>query len=207
MGPAIAALTGGIGAGKSTIAELLAQRGAVVIDVDAIGRSVLERDGGAYEQVVAEFGPSILDAADHIDRSKLAKLVFGNADNLRRLTDISHPAINAELVRRLDLLGPDAIVILDMAILAEGDLGRPDPDHSYGLVITVEAPLDARVERAKARGMAEGDVRARIAAQATDAERAALADVVIVNDGSMAALADDADRVWAQLLAIRQARG
>ena len=199
----IAALTGGIGAGKSTIANLLADRGAAIIDVDAIGRSVLEPGAGAYTDVVAEFGAAILDAGGSIDRSSLARLVFGDADQLRRLTAISHPAINAELVRRLDVLPQDSIALLDMAILAEGELGRPDPEHTYQFVIAVEAPVALRIRRAVERGMSEDEVRRRIDAQATDSERASLADVVVVNDGALADLSATIDDLWQRLVAAR----
>lgn len=202
----IAALTGGIGAGKSTIANLLADRGATIIDVDAIGRSVLEPGAGAYTDVVAEFGAAILDARGSIDRSSLARLVFGDADQLRRLTAISHPAINAELVRRLDVLPRDSIALLDMAILAEGELGRPDPEHTYQFVIAVEAPVALRIRRAVERGMPEDEVRRRIDAQATDSERASLADVVVVNDGALADLTATIGALWLRLVAARDER-
>src|SRR5205814_4157833 len=94
----IVALTGGIGAGKSTVAELLRRRGATVIDVDALGRAVLEPGGRAHDAVVAAFGPSVVDADGRIDRAALARVVFSDPTQLRRLTAISHPAINADLV-------------------------------------------------------------------------------------------------------------
>jgi dephospho-CoA kinase len=195
----IVALTGGIGAGKSTVAARLNDHGAEVVDVDAIGRAVLEPDGAARDAVVEAFGPRILGADGRIDRTTLAGIVFRDPAELARLTAISHPAINAELVGLLDGLPPDSIVVLDMAILAESDLGRPDPEHSYGTVITVEAPVELRVERAVRRGMSEDEVRRRIAAQASEAERTAVADVVIVNDGDGAALEAAVDELWRRL--------
>ena len=195
----IVALTGGIGAGKSTVAELLRRRGAVVIDMDALGREVLEPAGRAYDGVVAAFGESIIDGDGRIDRAALARVVFSDPVQLRRLSDISHPAINADLVDLLDDLPRGVIVVLDMAILVESNLGRPDPEHSYELVVTVEALEDARVARAVSRGMAEADARRRLASQAAEAERRAVADVVIVNDGSMGDLEGDVERLWAAL--------
>lgn len=159
----VVGLTGGIGSGKSTVAGLLAAHGAAVIDVDALGRSVIAPGGRAETAVLAEFGPGVADADGHIDRAALAGSVFGDAAALARLTAISHPAINAELVERIDALPDDAIVVLDMAILVESHLGRIDPAHSYSRVVVVEAPEELRVERAVARGMREADVRARIA--------------------------------------------
>jgi dephospho-CoA kinase len=197
----IVGLTGGIGSGKSTVAGLLAGHGAAVVDVDAVGRAVIAPGGRAEAAVLAEFGPGVADADGHIDRAALAGAVFGDAAALARLTAISHPAINAELVDRIDALPADSIVVLDMAILVESHLGRIDPAHSYSRVVVVEAPEALRVERAVARGMREADVRARIASQATDAERRAVADVVVANDADLATLTERVDALWQQLLA------
>lgn len=196
----IVGLTGGIGAGKSTVARLLAERGAVVIDVDALGHVVLEPGGRAYDQVIEAFGPAIVGPDGRIDRAALGRVVFGDPDALARLTAISHPAINAELVEALDQLPNDAIVVLDMAILVESNLGRVDPEHSYQLVVTVEAPVELRVQRAVARGMPEADVRRRLAAQASEDQRRAVAEIVIVNDGSEPDLEARVDEVWKELL-------
>jgi dephospho-CoA kinase len=195
----IVGLTGGIGAGKTAVAGLLAQRGAIVIDVDAIGREVLEPSGMAHHPVLAAFGPGILDEAGHIDRAALARVVFADPAQLATLTAISHPAINAELVARLDALPADSVVVLDMAILAESNLGRSDPEHSYQFVITVEAPMELRVERAVRRGMDQDEVRRRVKAQASEDERRAVADVVVYNDTDLAAVNVQLDRVWAQM--------
>ncbi len=195
----IVGLTGGIGAGKSSVARLLAERGAVVIDVDGVGREVLEPRGRAYDGVVAAFGPGILDAEGRVDRAALARVVFSDPSQLAILTAISHPAINAELAARLDALPGDAIVILDMAILAESNLGRGDPDHSYRFVVTVEAPLAVRVERAVRRGMEADEVRRRANAQASEDQRRALADTVIVNDSDLKAVSSQVDRLWKEL--------
>jgi dephospho-CoA kinase len=195
----IVGLTGGIGAGKSSVARLLEALGAVVIDVDAIGHAVLQPGGRAIDQVIAEFGSRVLDDEGRIDRPALGRIVFSDRDALARLTAISHPAINAELVDRLDALPRDSVVVLDMAILVESNLGRADPDHSYGTVVTVEAPEETRVRRAVARGMAEDQVRVRIAAQATEAERRGVADVVIVNDGDEGELARAVEGAWRRI--------
>ena len=132
-----------------------------------------------------------------LDRSSAASDVYKR----QRLTAISHPAINAELADRLDAVRGDecsaeSVVVLDMAILVESTLGRGDPEHSYTKVVVVEAPPDLRVRRAVARGMEADDVRARIASQATDDERRAVADAVITNDGDLATLAERVDELW-----------
>lgn len=182
----VVGLTGGIGAGKSTAAKLFAAHGAVVIDVDSLGHVVIAPGGKAHDAVLAAFGT--------VDRGDLGAIVFADRAELDRLTSISHPAINAELAERLDAID-DAIVVLDMAILAESNLGR----GMYRQVVTVEAPEELRVQRAVARGMAEVDVRRRIAAQASEGERRRLADHVLVNDGSEADLAAELDQIWQQL--------
>lgn len=196
----IVGMTGGIGSGKSTVAGLLAAHGAVIVDVDALGRAVIAPGGRAEAGVLAEFGDGIADPDGHVDRGALARQVFGRPDELARLTAISHPAINAELADVIDAQSPDAIVVLDMAILVESTLGRGDPAHSYSKVVVVEAPEELRVARAVARGMAEADVRARIASQATDAQRRAVADAIVVNDGDLATLEARVAELWRTLL-------
>ena len=188
-------LTGGIGSGKSTVAGLLELRGATVIDVDALGRQVIAPDGRAEATVVKAFGPDIVDTAGHIDRNALAAVVFGRPDALGRLTEISHPAIDAEIDERLHDLPCDAIVVLDMAILVESVLGL----GRYTRVVVVEAPADVRVERAVARGMQADDVRARMASQTTDARRRDVADVVLSNDGDLPTLSARMDELWTQI--------
>jgi dephospho-CoA kinase len=195
----IIGLTGGIGSGKSTVASMLGDRGATVIDVDALGRVVIAPGGRAEAAVVAEFGDGIADADGHIDRAALARAVFGRPDELARLTAISHPAIYAEMAARLDELSAGSIVVLDMAILVESNLGRGDPAHSYSRVVVVEAPEALRIERAVQRGMAEADVRARISSQATDAQRRAVADAAIANDGGLEQLVARVDELWSTI--------
>ena len=202
----IVGLTGGIGAGKSTAARLFAGLGAEVIDVDRLRREVLEPGGRAYEAVRRAFGPQISAPDGTIDRAALGAIVFSDPAALDRLTAISHPAINAELARRIESLaaGPSGgppILILDMAVLVESELGRADETHRYRAVVTVEAPDEVRVRRAVARGMAEHDVRNRMAAQTSSDRRRAAADVVIDNDGTEADLAAAVGRCWDGLLA------
>jgi dephospho-CoA kinase len=201
----IVGLTGGIGAGKSTVARLLAAHGAEVIDVDAIGRSVLEPGGAAEAAVAAEFGAGVLTEAGSIDRAALAKIAFADSTALARLTAISHPAINTELVSRLRALPSTTIAVLDMAVLAESQLGRSDDRYRYTFVVTVEAPVALRAERAVARGSDPDDVKRRMAQQASDEQRRELADVVIVNDGNQDQLAMHVDALWARLVALNSA--
>jgi dephospho-CoA kinase len=186
----IIGLTGGIGAGKSTVAALLSAHGATIVDLDAIGRGVIAPGGRAASAVVARFGTGITGPDGHIDRAALAKVVFGDPAELAALEEISHPAINAELDERLAALPDDAVVVLDMAILLGSRLGRDLPSgRGYDTVVVVEAPEATRIRRlVEKRGMTEADARARIAAQPNDAARRAVADHVVVNDGHRGAL-------------------
>jgi dephospho-CoA kinase len=197
----IVGLTGGIGAGKSTVAGLLARRGAVVIDVDQLGRQVVGPGGAVVDAVLDRFGADLRAGDGGIDRALLAERVFGDTEALAALTAISHPAINAlldETVAEIEAHTPDSIVVYDMAVLAESELGRGIV-HGYELVVVVEAPADVRLERVVERGLARADARARMASQATDEERRALADFVIGNGGTVEALADSVAALWSRL--------
>ena len=192
----IVGLTGGIGSGKSTVARLLGERGAEIVDVDAVGRAVIAPGGRAEAAVQAEFGEGVVAADGSIDRRALARVVFEHPEGLARLEAISHPAINLELTEAVAAFADDAIVVYDMAILVESNLGRGDPVHRYSHVVVVEAPLELRIGRAVERGMSEADVRARAANQATDEQRRAVADLVVRNDGDLAALQAGVDEAW-----------
>ena len=189
----MAGLTGGMGVGKSTVASMLAEAGASIIDVDAVGRSVLEPEGGAYEGVIAVFGRAIVGEDGYIDRAALAAEVFGGAGRLDELEAISHPAINAVLDEEIAAAaGP---VVLDMAVLTESRLGWVGQRRLYHRVIVVEAPLELRIQRlVEGRGVDEADARARIAAQASDHDRRLIADLIITNDGDLDHLRREVDR-------------
>jgi dephospho-CoA kinase len=191
-------LTGGIGAGKSTVATLLAKRGAAVIDVDELGRDVLGPGGRARDGVIARFGAAVVGTDGEVDRAALAATVFGDDRALADLTSISHPAINTLLADRLAELaesGP-AVMVLDMAVLVESQLGR----GFYDTVVVVEAPWSQRVARLTARGLTEHEAVARRDAQATDAERRAVADFVVDNSGDVEALTSEVDALWIKLV-------
>jgi dephospho-CoA kinase len=201
----IVGLTGGIGSGKSTVAHLLAERGAHVIDVDELGRRVLAPGGRAEGAVGGAFGPQVVAADGSIDRAALAAIVFADTEALSRLTSISHPAINEELVHALAALSASSIVVLDMAILAESNLGQVADPYRYRFVVTVEAEAGRREDRAVARGSDRRDVRNRMAHQADEGTRRRLADVVITNDGSREELVAQVDSLWQRLEALHGA--
>lgn len=189
-------LTGGIGSGKSTVARLLAELGAVVVDSDVIAREVVAPGGPAHDAVVERFGPAVVTADGGLDRPALAALVFDDVTAREDLNGIVHPAVRREALSRVAAAGaadPDAVVVLDIPLLAE--VGR---DH-YPLagVLVVDLPAELAVARLVAdRGFTEQDARARMAAQATRAERRAIADVVLDNSGDLEHLRSQVDRAW-----------
>jgi dephospho-CoA kinase len=184
-------LTGGIGAGKSAVARELARHGAVVVDADAIAREVVEPGTPGLAAVLAEFGPEVCGADGALDRRKLASIVFADPDARRRLNAIVHPLVARRTAELLADVPPDAVVVHDVPLLTENGLAA-----QYDLVLVVEAPEDARLARLAERGIAADDARARMASQASDADRRAVADVVIRNDGTVDDLAAAVDAVW-----------
>lgn len=192
--PRVIGLTGGIGVGKSTVAAELGRLGATVVDCDGLGRLVVEPDGRAYGPLIERFGPAVLQPGGHLDRAGLASLVFADPDALADLNAITHPAIDIEIAASI-ARAETATVVLDMAVLVESELGA----GQYDEVLVVEAPLDHRLERlARDRGMTEDQARARIASQVDDEARRAVADHVIVNDGTIDDLVAAVRRYWVE---------
>jgi dephospho-CoA kinase len=188
-------LTGGIGSGKSTVAALLAARGATVIDADAITRELQEPGQPVLAAMVERFGPQILDAEGRLDRGAMAAIVFADEAARRDLEEIVHPAVGAEMVRRLAAHeGTDDIVVYDVPLLAE--TGR----RGLAAVIVVDVDPEVAVERlVEHRNMDERDIRARMANQASREERIAIADVIVPNSGTLEQLEARVDEVWAWL--------
>ncbi|GAA5152049.1 hypothetical protein GCM10025768_19430 [Microbacterium pseudoresistens] len=189
------ALTGGIASGKSTIAARLAAHGAVVVDADRIVREVQSAGSPVLDRIAAEFGHDILTADGELDRSALGARVFGDAGALARLNAIVHPAVRTESARQFAAAFAEdsqAVVVYDVPLLAEAR-----SDDSWDLVVVADAPAALRVTRmVEQRGMGEADARARIAAQVSDADRRALADVVIDTSGSMEDTLAQTDALW-----------
>jgi dephospho-CoA kinase len=194
-------LTGGIGSGKSTVAALLEARGAIVLDADAIAREVVEPGSPALAALVERFGPDILDESGRLDRAALAAKAFVTDQDRADLEAITHPAIGAEFLRRLADCPADAVVVHDVPLLAESKKKAAGRLPDYDAVIVVEAPLEVRLARLAARGVDRDDARRRIAQQATDEERRALATWIVDNSGDRAALAEQVDGIWAELQA------
>jgi dephospho-CoA kinase len=188
-------LTGSIGSGKSTVSADLARRGADVVDADAIVREVQRPGSEVFDGIVARFGPEILQADGQLDRQAIADVVFADPKALRDLNGLVHPAVGAEIARRLDPAArsaePDRVVILDVPLLVES--GR---DDMAGLIV-VDTDPDVAVRRlVDQRGFREADARARMARQASRADRLARADFVIENDGGRDALQPQIDACW-----------
>jgi dephospho-CoA kinase len=186
-------LTGGIGAGKSTVAARLAEFGAVLIDADRLAREVVEPGTEGLAAVVTAFGPGILAPDGTLDRAALGRTVFSDAAARSRLNGILHPRIGALTAERMRAAGLDALVVHDVPLLVENRLGA-----AYHLVLVVHAPVAERLRRlVEDRGLPAEDAAARIAVQADDDARRAAADVWLDNSGDRQRILDAVDRVWA----------
>jgi dephospho-CoA kinase len=189
-------LSGGIGAGKSVVAERLAELGAVVIDADRLAREVVRPGTDGLAEVVAAFGTGVLGPDGALDRPALGRLVFADDEARRRLEGIIHPRVRARTAELVAAAPPDAVVVNDVPLLVEAGLAA-----GFEIVIMVIADEETRVRRLVAtRGMTEAEARSRIRAQATDDQRCEVADVVIENDGTVAELRDKVDAVWQERL-------
>ena len=184
-------LTGGIGAGKSTVAALLEERGAVVTSADEVARDVVSPGSDGLAAVVAEFGDGILAPDGSLDRSALGRLVFSDDLRRARLEEILLPLIAAEAWARMDAVPAGQVVVYDIPLLVEGQM-----QDMFDLVIVVEADLELRLERLSERGMNRDEALARIAVQATDEERRGVADVIMSNSGAMEDLSAEVDGIW-----------
>jgi len=194
IGMFMVGLTGGIGSGKSTVAKFLSDRGAVVVDADRIARDVVEPGSPVLARLVERFGPGILRPDGSLDRPGLAAVAFASDGAKADLEAITHPAIAEEFLRRIAAAPPGAVVVHDVPLLVESARG-----YEYGAVIVVEAPLAVRLDRLEARGVDRDDARRRIALQATDEERRAVATWVLDNTGDLAALAAQVEAIWPEL--------
>jgi dephospho-CoA kinase len=192
-------LTGGIGSGKSTVAKLLADAGAHVIDADRIGHEVYLPGTDGWDRVVDAFGREVVAADGTIDRAILGRRVFSDPDALRTLNGIVHPLIGAEIQRRLQTAyetDPHGTVVIEAALLL--DAGWRPLVNQVWVVVTPKHKVIERVQRQ--RGMAPGDIEARISAQITDGERRRLADVVIENSGTLDDLRKTVEARWTEVV-------
>lgn len=187
-------LTGGIGSGKSTVSALLADRGAVVVDADAITRELQQPGTPVFAAMVERFGPGVVAADGTLDRQAVADVAFTDPEALAALNAIVHPAVGAEIVARMEHLGTtDEVVVLDVPLLVESSSAYP----LAGLVVVDVDPEVAVRRLVEHRGMPEADVRARMARQASREDRLARADRVVDNSGTLDDLRAQVDDLWA----------
>ena len=183
-------LTGGIGSGKSLAAEYFADLGALVIDADQLARAAIERGSKGFDEVVAMFGDSILKNGE-IDRRALGELVFKDPTKKAALEAIIHPWVRSEFEAAVLSLSGNQTLVYEIPLLFEtGGANR------FESVITVEAPMDMRIERLREKGLHNSEIQARIAAQASREERVSIADFVIENSGSKDDLLRQVEKIW-----------
>ena len=186
-------LTGGIGAGKSLVANYFFSHGAEVIDADQLARQAIERGSAGFDEVVATFGDSILKDGD-INRRALGEIVFADPDKRKVLESIIHPKVQQALAEARNALGENQILIYEIPLLVETNAA-----DKFDLIITVEAPLEQRIERLKKRGLMQSEIEKRIASQVTPEARRAVADIVIENDSSEEDLLRKIEAIWEEL--------
>ena len=193
-------LTGGIGSGKSTVSSLLASRGAKIVDADVITRDLQQPGSPIVEAIAERFGDEVLDTQRGLRRAKLAEMVFADTDALADLNAIVHPAVGAEINRRVDeLASTDNVVVLDIPLLTENPRGKLQGK------IVVDVPGDVQVDRlVRYRGFTEADARARIARQSSREERLDGADFVVDNSGTLDELDPQIAELWAWLNSLPQ---
>jgi len=189
----VIALTGGIGAGKSLVANYFFSLGAEVIDADQLAREAIERGSEGFDQVLLAFGDEILKDGD-INRRALGEIVFSDTEKRRILESIIHPKVQQALADARKELSDDQILIYEIPLLVETNAAA-----KFDLVITVEAPMEARIERLRNRGLHISEIEKRIASQATVEARKAIANIVIENDGNEEELLRKVEAIWEEL--------
>ena len=184
-------LTGAIGSGKSSVSALFARKGAIIIDGDGIAKQLQQKGSATLQKMVDEFGDILLETGE-LDRAKVAQLVFGDADLLKRLNAIMHPAISAEILRQIEAnTATDNVVVLDMPLLVE------NPREGMSGLVVVDVDPEVAISRlVQFRNMNEDDARRRMASQASREDRLKVADRVIDNSDSPDALDAQVDEVW-----------
>lgn len=187
-------LTGGIGAGKSTVADLFARRGAVVIRADELARQVIEKSTPGFDQVVSRFGNIILDKEGKIDRAKLAAIVFSEQKLLEDLENIIHPLVREETNRIMDRQTPETIIINEIPLLLEKQM-----QSLFDYLVIVMSSEKNRLARLVNNGFTQDQVKARMSKQVDNETRKASADYLIVNDGDFNQLEKDVEKIWQSL--------
>lgn len=187
-------LTGGLGSGKSTVAALFGEHGAVIIDADVVAREVVRAGTPGFAAVVARFGPDVVGRDGELDRAALARIVFADGAALDELNAIVHPLVGSRSAELAAAVPPGAVVVHDIPLLAENGLA-----DRFDTVVVVEADREIRLARLAERGLTRAEAEARMAAQATDEQRRAIADEIVRNDDDLDSLARQIDRLWDRL--------
>jgi dephospho-CoA kinase len=190
----VVALTGGIGAGKSTVAQYLAELGAFVIDADQLARMVIERGTDGFAEVLLRFGDEIILNGD-VDRKKLGEIVFSDSQARKDLESIIHPRVQALFAEAVNDLDEDEILVYEIPLLVETDAAE-----KFDYVITVESDIELRKARLLKKGLYISQIEKRIAAQATQSAREAIADSVILNDSDEDSLLRQVENLWESVL-------
>ncbi|KGA03838.1 hypothetical protein GM49_0200 [freshwater metagenome] len=188
------ALTGGIGSGKSAAGDFFEDLGAVVVDADQLARDVIERGTDGFDELVATFGDEILTNGI-LDRSKLGQVVFSDPGARKTLEAIIHPRVAEAFDEIVEVSPEDAVIIYQIPILVE-----TKGQDRFDYVITVEASLENRISRLKSRGLKGYEIEARIKVQATDEQRAEIADLIFKNDGDLDSLLRQVENVYEDVL-------
>lgn len=193
----VVGLTGGIGSGKSTVSAMLAERGAIVVDADAIVHDLQRSGTEVFDQIVETFGPDIVGPDGELDRPKLASIVFADDEQRNRLTSIVWPKVGERVAEALADAPDDSIVVLDVPLMAETPHGSR---RSTQKVIVVDASREAQLAHLAAKGVGAEQAEARMAKQASREDRLKIADHVITNDGSLEDLERRVDELWTTLV-------
>lgn len=186
----VVGLTGGIGSGKSLAAQFFSQLGAIVIDADQLARSAIERGSEGFDEVLLRFGDTVLKNGD-IDRVALGQIIFENPEAKKDLEEIIHPRIRVEFEEAVASLNPGQVMVYEIPLLVETNAA-----DRFDFVITVESDAELRKQRLRARGMFHSDIEKRMASQATEEQRRAIADCVLINDGTEDDLLRQVENVW-----------
>lgn len=188
-------LTGGIGAGKSTVADLFSKLGAVVIRSDELARQVIEPNTTGFQKVLSRFGNQILQENGSIDRTKLAQIVFNDQSALKDLEEIIHPLVRNKTNEIIDAQTQETIVVNEVPLLLEKNM-----ENLFDFLVVVISSEKNRINRLLKRGISEIDAKKRMKLQVSDEQRKTSADFLIANDGNMEQLEADVSKVWQALL-------
>ena len=187
-------LTGGIGAGKSTVADLFSQKGGVVIRSDELARQVIEPQTPGFQQVLDRFGKEFVNSEGYIDRAKLAQIVFQDDAALKDLENIIHPLVRSKTNEIIDQHTSETIIVNEIPLLLEKKM-----ESLFDFLVIVISSEKNRLERLAQRGLTTEQATARMSKQVSDDERKAAADFLIVNDGNLDQLEADVEKIWQTL--------